>query len=255
MKSVVLCEGQDDLWFIGYYLHKVGNWMQCKCPWKNYTIALKPGKQKVIFLKKGADTVAIWSVGGKDSFRAAVSVLLDKLIEEFPFDPINSIVMMRDRDNDPEDDILTKMQQWVASDEPMHNKAALTQTREVDGYTVSVNITPLIIPFSESGAIETVLMHSIGERDAEGAAVVREAISYVDRLRSMPEVGINYLTHDRLVLKAKYASVIAVTNPDHSTGAFQDIVMAYPWEGSEYVKNHFNVILNAISSEKETHQE
>lgn len=49
MKSVVLCEGQDDLWFIGYYLHKVGNWMQCECPWKNYTIALKPGKQKVIF--------------------------------------------------------------------------------------------------------------------------------------------------------------------------------------------------------------
>ena len=242
MKSVVMCEGQDDLWFIGYYLHKVGNWTMCDRPWKNYTIPLKHKKQKVIFLKNGADTAAIWCVGGKDSFQWAVSAVMDKLIGEFPFDPINSIVIMRDRDNDAEEDILAKMQRWVASENPLRNKTTETQTREIDGYSVKISITPLIIPFSENGAIETVLMRSIGERDIEGATVVREAISYVDRLKDMPEVGVNYLTHERLILKSKYASVIAVTNPDHSTGTFQDIVMTYPWEKSEHVKSHFDVI-------------
>lgn len=30
MRSVIVCEGRDDLWFIGYYLYKVLHWEECK---------------------------------------------------------------------------------------------------------------------------------------------------------------------------------------------------------------------------------
>lgn len=59
MKSVVLCEGPDDLWFIGYYLNKVGGWEKCNSPWENYTIPILHNGQKVIFLKNRTDTVAV----------------------------------------------------------------------------------------------------------------------------------------------------------------------------------------------------
>ena len=112
MKSVVLCEEPDDLWFIGYYLYKVGEWKQRNSPWKNYTIPTLHNGQKVIFLEKGADTVAVWCVGGKDAFSETISVLLNKIIGTYPFDPVNSIVIMRDRDNESDDEILSQLQQW-----------------------------------------------------------------------------------------------------------------------------------------------
>lgn len=248
MKSVVLCEGPDDLWFIGYYLYKVGEWKQRNSPWKNYTIPTLHNGQKVISLEKGADTVAVWCVGGKDAFSETISVLLNKIIGTYPFDPVNSIVIMRDRDNESDDEILSQLQQWVSSEEILINKSITVWSKEIDGIPVSVNITPLIIPFSEEGAIETVLMHSVSERDAEGAVVVDEANSYIAKLCERPEIGTNYLTHERQILKARYASTIAVTNPGHSTSLFQDMVMACPWEESPYVKEHFDVILRAISS-------
>lgn len=248
MKSVVLCEGPDDLWFIGYYLHKVGEWEQCSSPWKYYTIQPLHVGQKVIFLKNGSDTVAVWCVGGKDAFSETISILLNKIIGTYPFDPINAIVIMRDRDNESDDEILSQMQHWISSEEILTNKSVTVWHKEIEGILVSAKITPLIIPFSEEGAIETVLMHSISGRDAEGAVVVDEANSYIDKLCSRQEIGKNYLTHNRLVLKARYASTIAVINPGHSTSLFRDMVMACPWEESSHVKEHFDVILKAISS-------
>ena len=155
---------------------------------------------------------------------------------------------MRDKDNESDDEILTQMQQWISSEEIPTNKSITVWRKEIEGTLVSVNITPLIIPFSEDGAIETLLMHSISERDTEGAIVVDEANSYIDKLCSKQEIGRNYLSHSRLILKARYASTIAVTNPEHSTSLFQDMVMACPWEESAHVKEHFDVILRAISS-------
>ena len=29
MRSVIVCEGRDDLWFISYYLHKALKWDEC----------------------------------------------------------------------------------------------------------------------------------------------------------------------------------------------------------------------------------
>ena len=56
-----------------------------------------------------------------------------------------------------------------------------------------------------------------------------------------------YLKHNREAVKAKYAAAIAATNPGHSTGLFQDLVLSCPWEDSEYVKRHFDVVLNAVT--------
>lgn len=248
MKSVILCEGPDDLWFIAYYLHKAAGWDTCSANWSNYEIVALNKRQKVIYLQKGTDSTAIWCVAGKDSFQLAISTIFKKFIANFPFDPIDSIIIVRDRDNDAMNEILSKMQSWIPGDIALNNKAASTWKSEIDGYEVSLNITPLIIPFSEAGAIETLLMEAIKEQGREEEIIVQGANEYIDYLLGKPEIGINYLSHERLILKARYAATIAATNPGHSTGVFQDMVMACPWEESSYIKEHFDVIVTAISS-------
>lgn len=50
MKSVILCEGGDDLWFLAYYLHKRARWAPTaiiNSIWKNYQISALNNRQEV----------------------------------------------------------------------------------------------------------------------------------------------------------------------------------------------------------------
>ena len=248
MKSIVLCEGRDDLWFIAYYLHKTAGWNTCNPSWNNYNVAAQNCRQKVIYLEKGSDSVAVWCVGGKDSFNTVISTIFRKFITDFPFDPINSIVIVKDRDNDTTSEAILTIQRWLPQGVELNNKISTPWVTEIDGYDLDIKITPVVIPFTEDGAIETLLMRSIEEQDREGKLIVQAAHTYIDTLLASPDIGAKYLSHDRLVLKARYSAAIAATNPDHSTGLFRDMVMACPWEESAYVREHFDVIANAVSS-------
>jgi hypothetical protein len=249
MKSVVLCEGRDDLWFISYYLHKTANWNIVKPSnnvWKNYRFSTLTVQQDIKYLTNGSDHIAIWSVCGKDHFDKPVFEIL-RLISEFPFDAIDSIVVVRDRDNDEIEDILRKMNSWFDNNITLRNKTTSTFSRTIEDYDVSTQVTPVIIPFTEQGAIETIFKAAIEEEGEEEAFIVREADKYISTLVDSNKVGIKYLSSSRLILKAKYSAVISATNPDHSTGLFQDMVMACSWEKSQHVKEHFDVILNAVT--------
>ena len=105
----------------------------------------------------------------------------------------------------------------------------------------------MIIPFDESGAIETILMGAVENSCEEGKTITTEANNYIDRLLKSNKLGEKYLCHARQVLKARYSAVVAATNPDHSTELFKGMVMASPWEQSEYVRSHFDVILKSIT--------
>ena len=252
MKAIILCEGPDDLWFIAYYLHKRAGWdtrNSSEGLWRNYKAKPLNSRQQVQYLRRGNDSVVVWSVGGKDSFSLVLSAIFKKFIQNYPFDPISSIVIVRDRDNDSIAEALREMQTWFPDGVELSNCRSTVWESETYGCRTTVNITPVLIPFNETGAIETLLIESIKEHGEEERAIVQEAGEYIRRLVSGGKSGLKYLSHQRLILKAKYSAVIAVTNPEHSTCLFQDMVMACPWEKSPYVREHFDVILSAISSD------
>lgn len=262
MKSIILCEGSDDLWFIGYYLHKSGNWMERKRGWKNYQIAPLDDRQEIIYMEHQYDSAAIWCVGGKDNFQPVISIIFDKFISNFPQDPIDSLVILRDRDFDTDSDCMDSIADWVTKTKlfddkirinlgtqlQLENKVETVLNFDIDGYDICLHLHPIVIPFDEEGAIETVLMRSIQEQSQEGAVIVQEANQYIDRLRCSSEVGKQYLNHQRLILKARYSAVIAATNPDHSTKLFQGMVRACPWEKTDHVQKHFDLVRKAITS-------
>lgn len=249
MKSVILCEGPDDLWFLSYYLYKAHGWNKCnvqKHIWRNYEIVPLNSKQHVNYMRKDHSCVAIWCVAGKDSFEAAVRVIFDKIIQDFPIDPIDSVVLVADRDHDDVESRISDIQTWLPCEANLSNKSTESLQVIVDEQVVNIRLTPVIIPFDQDGAIETLLMSAIKESGEAGEQVVSAACEYVTDLADNKKVKDAYLKHERLLLKATYDATIAITNPGHSTGLFQDMVMACPWEESEHVKQHFDVVEKAI---------
>ena len=253
MKSIILCEGPDDLWFISYYLYKTSGWTNKGKPqklWKSYQVNPLNEHQQVNYLQKGNDAAVVWCVGGKDSFSTPVSRIINTFVKEIPSDSVDSIVIVRDRDNDNLDDILHTIESWFPNS--LHLENTVSCQHEIvceDGERVPLSITPLIIPFQETGAIETLLINSIKEQSPCGSIITQAATEYIANLTSRTDVCDAYFSRTRMILKAKYAATIAVTNPDHSTGVFQEMVLACPWENSPYVKEHFDIIDKSITSQ------
>lgn len=251
MNSIVLCEGPDDLWFISYYLYKRAGWSIDKKPdirkWGFHVVPIND-HQQVNYLKKDGNGVAIWCVGGKDSFEEAVKISIQAYVMEIPSKAVNSIVIVRDRDDDDESEILRKINSWLPRIRELENKKTTEYSVKCEnGENAYTHITPIIIPFQEEGAIETLLINSVKQSCDAGQVVVDHARKFVADFQKYESVCQQYLPRKRLFLKAEFSSVVAITNPDHSTGLFQNMVMACPWENSPYVKEHFEVILHAVS--------
>jgi len=248
MKSVVLCEGHDDLWFIGYYLHKTRGWNVCDEVddyWELYQIPKLNKRQSVEYFVKNDDTVAIWNVGGKDCLKSSMEAIFKKYLPEFPLDPIDSVVIVRDRDDESIESVLAEIKTGLPEELVLSNKQVSVYSFYSKGVNASCSVLPVVIPFEETGAIETILMDSIKESGEDGSRVVEGANSYIEAMVNPPLR--NYLKQRREKLKARYSAVIAVVNPTHSTRTFQDMVMGTPWETSESVKAHFDIIADAVS--------
>jgi hypothetical protein len=80
MRSVILCEGSDDVYFLGYLLHKCSmrghEWNYAPEIEKGFSDLysfpnLKRGEKRE-FYPKGGDKAAIWGVGGKDHFASVL---------------------------------------------------------------------------------------------------------------------------------------------------------------------------------------
>ena len=74
MRSIILCEGFDEILIIGYYLYKTKGWLYQKDGSFSQLYSfpkLHKRNQLIEVYKKNNDLLAIWCVGGKDSFELA----------------------------------------------------------------------------------------------------------------------------------------------------------------------------------------
>lgn len=261
MKSVILCEGADDLWVIAYYLNKKHGWdivnpdgLSGNVRWSEFSTYGRLDKKKGtdrIFMQKDDDLLVIEAVGGKDSFKKPANAYFNILPEQNPLHTADNVIIVTDRDDDNIEDRLGEIEKWIngnwkMEDASLENNVKCVAFRKIDGVNVHIGILPIIIPFKEEGAIETILMNGIAELNDEDSYIVNEARKYIDSIRDSGKVT-TYLNKERLILKAKYSAMIAVKNPSHSTRTFSEMMMSCKWEDSEYIDEHFAVIADTIS--------
>lgn len=108
-----------------------------------------------------------------------------------------------------------------------------------------MNVLPIIIPYEEQGAIETLLLEALEQKGDEEALIRHTAHEYVYNIKGQVN---NYLQKQRLVTKSEYSAAIAITNPDHSTALFQEMMLTFEWENTPVAKNLFQKILLAVTT-------
>ena len=251
MRSLILCEGFDDVLLLGYYLFKTVGWrFNPKGVFaKLYNFPkLDFKRQAVEIYEKGNDLLGIWAVGGKDSFSEAYKFVY-RVNSLNPMEQIDKIFVITDRDQNEIEESLLDMQNKMHScglnvDKLLNNQSNI-YSYEIEEEIYHLEIIPIIVPFDKNGAIETVLMAGIAETGEEEEYIVNCANDYITDMLKSRRLR-NYLQHERQVLKAKLSAVISITNPDRSTSLFDKVLMSWNWETKNEVKRHFEKIAELL---------
>lgn len=255
MNRVILCEGTDDLTFLGYYLYKISNkkyYRFTKNPNKNFelkSIHSRRDRIEIYGNNSNDDLVYIWGVGGKDNFEEPIKSILN-INNKLPEHRFVDIFLVSDRDKDDVNDVINKFLKIFRENEYdviLKNNTINKALYMVEDEKYLVHIIPIIIPFDEHGAIETVLMNGIAEQN-EGKIIVEEAEKYVDKIKDNSNI-VTYLKHERDKLKAKFSAVMAIINPDKSTETMNSILVSNEWEKLDEIRMHFGIIDKIINGE------
>lgn len=136
---------------------------------------------------------------------------------------------------------------WLPSHFVLNNNEPVLLRNEIDEVDVSTTILPVIIPFDEAGAIETLLLQAIEDSSDDGKRIAQSSREYIRQFEVAPLS--QYLNKQRLRTKAKYSAAVAITNPDHSTGTFMDFMLSTQWEQSASIKTHMEKVVQLITGQ------
>lgn len=252
MRSVILCEGTDDLWFIAYYLHKTDRWNTsgAKNKWKSNRISTEYEGQKVEYmcLPEARHLLAIKSTDGQANLESSVEKILE-LNEKLSSDWVDNIIIFRDCDDRDNDALLHEMESWFPNGIVLKNNEVSTYDVSAlltEEYDFKLHVLPLVIPFDEAGAIETLLVQAISDSGADGRYVAERAKKYIDEAKANVS---GYLKAQRMVTKAKYAAAMAVVDPTHTRDDFEHLMMSTPWEKSASIRHHMTEAARLICGE------
>lgn len=243
MRSVILCEGFDDAWFLGYLIHK---WSGEKWIYNSHeksSLPVRGKNEKCEVYQRNSDKLDIWAVGGKDRFSEALGKI-HHINNHYPENPYRNIVIVSDRDQGEIAETLSLFEQklkvlglYVKLEN--NNKNKVTYTTNDEHY--DVYIYPIIIPFDVEGALETVLMTAISEDSKEDTYVVGQAKNYVSTVHESGNAG-KYLKHQREIVKAEFSSVVSIINPTRSTATSDELLMLHNWEENEHIRDQFSLL-------------
>lgn len=251
MRSIVLCEGIDDAYILGYYLFKTIGWTRNPNVKFSSLYDLPQAKDRSesieVYVKQD-DLLTIWSVGGKDSFDR-VYQFISSVNKTHPNEGIQQLFIVTDRDKDQIDTCLQRIRESLKTHDihidSLSNRIPSVFSYEDEGDQYELRIVPVIIPFDQEGALETILLNGLSEQGPEDSYIVKNGIDYVDTLVSSGNLK-KYLQHERLVIKAKFSAALAIITPDRSTATFNKILMGHKWEMHQSIQENFSPLNESL---------
>lgn len=237
MKSVIICEGGSDLALIQYFMEKTNNWA--------YTNSNKEIRyfKNVKNFKKEDRMLTVASAGGCSKILKCFEGVIEKnrysTSEEEMF---NNIIIISDRDEintveDFESKIKDILNDIVEIDDIDINNDEWINISCLNGRQIEINfnILLLIIPFEETGAIETFLLNAISKKDFYDKDMIDEINTFVENIDSEER----YLRKRRHKTKAKFDVYFSIRTPLEQFVERRNILKSIPWEEYEEIQNSF----------------
>ena len=246
MKSIILCEGSSDFTLLQYYMRKVYGWEYSN----SHTINLDNIRRSATFSKE-ADLMSIGGCGGCNRIIPALGDVLESNTIATSGEQFDKVVIITDRDEiETEEKFIDDIK--ALCDEYQIN---LLDTLENDKWVSAeyenghqrkqlLKLLLLVIPFEETGAMETFLLNAIAQNDEYDAEIIKKSNQFVTDID--PEK--RYLKKRRYITKAKFDVYFSVRTAAEQFVERQNILKSVPWEKYELIQHEFNK-LKELSSE------
>lgn len=242
MKNIILCEGKTDAILYSYYLIKVCGWKFIDESHKK-TFENKLSKMNIDnaatqasdWYFHGDDILCIYTVGSKDNFADGLKQIVDINLKTSA-EKFTKIVVLSDRDDSCSEDLIIKMIKDSFSNSNikfkrvLHNEWNKSEEYENMGETYDISVLPLVIPFEESGTIETFMLNCRKEINIGENALILNVYHFIDELIKNDYVKNNYLSRRGFVPKAKLGVYFSVVSPNRTFDVGNKILESIPWE-------------------------
>lgn len=188
-------------------------------------------------LRKNDDILTIVSGGGISEIEHGFDeVLSHNEIETIP-NIYEKIVIITDHDDSDTDEFDISMLQEALKKRNINNTIYLNEWNIVNitnqmGDKQQTRILPILIPYTEEGALETFLLSAISDEDEYDRRIIQEGNSFVD----VADPEARYLTKRRWITKSKFRVFFSIRTAEEQYIERSNIYKSFPWE--KYVKIH-----------------
>lgn len=246
MKSVILCEGYSDFILLQYYMRTVNAW-EYNSDNKNEKIKLDGKNINICHLIKSISKLDIIGCGGCSRIPSGLKYLLDYNINASIEEQYNKIVIITDRDEvGTEEDFIGSIYDKINDcgielDENLINNT-WSNVNYNNGFQdkCELQMLILVIPFEDTGAMETFLLNAIAGEDEYDADIINKSNIFVENID--PER--RYLNKRGYITKAKFDVYFSVRTASKQFVERQNILKSVPWEKYKLIQRSFEKLGN-----------
>jgi hypothetical protein len=245
MKSVIICEGSTDLVLVQYFMEKVNGWVLNSNRGLERRLERSGlfGFQYLHNFSKDDKKLTIGETGGCSNIIRTLEKVLDSNRQSsYENELFDNIVIICDRDEvNSVDEFDKKLEKCfvdvgVSYSSDISNDVWLQCICENSrGVSIGFRILLLIIPFEETGALETFLLNAISATDDYDKCIIIEGNEFVDAV----DTESRYLTKRRYKTKAKFDVYFSIRTPLEQFKQRREILRGVPWEEFESIQNSF----------------
>ncbi len=261
MKSILICEGKTDLYLLSYYLGKVHGWESTETPEnrnryksrKNPVLKKATKEQKQEWYVLNDDILALFSSDGNSQIENVFQNILTQH-KNTSDEPFEKIVILTDRDDELTESNLIRsisrlcMEYEIALHNELCNNCWCSASYENNGDEREMEILLMIIPFEETGTIETFMLNCMAETESE---LVERCRNFVDHLcdeeNGIDYVRTNYLNSRGIIPKAKFSTYFSIVSPNRTFDAGDRILRSIPWEEYREMQETFHLLDGLLS--------
>lgn len=239
MKSLILCEGKMDAILISYLLINNWGWKYVSSNKENFEIPVNEKKdESANWYEKDGNLLLICGVGGNGKFFSFFDFKISNIQRLYEkADVFSKVIFITDKDKNKVQDIENEFSRKFANiiKNVKNEKWISNDYLDSFGSNQKLDVYLKVIPVDSQGALENVLIDSISEIE-NNSIVVNKTCDFVDNIRNDAK---KYLTSDRLVLKAKLGTLLAIISPQKVFTIIDELIKTVDWKKSEKIINTF----------------
>lgn len=222
---------------------------------KQQTGQFKIANQKSRRLYKDNCSLTIAATGGCSRMADGLSEILKKNKMESPVGDnyFQSIVVITDRDETGTESSfiqsmgnVLKRENIIWSGKIENNQWTACEMETQAGDRIHMRLLVMVIPFEESGAMETFLLNAIAAQDEYDKKIIESCSDFIDNT----DEERRYLNGRRLVTKARFDAFFCVRTAADQFNQRRDIIKNIPWEKYAVIQKDFRLLENIMDTVK-----